>query len=259
LTFEIYAPRAGEVANWFGLRPGAEAHAALSGKAALRSRQWSLADFSLQLGRTTLTAEALHTGIGTRPLLKVRLAAEQIDVAELESLLPKTQKEESSGPVLNIPILPHGIDLTDADVEVRLKRFAGSPLDVRDVSFDGRIRDGYMHPSPFAVNVAETALRGAILLDLRGDEPNAGVWLFANDVNVGNLLRKLNLARNIDATFDLIQIYLASRSTRLGDLIARADLKGDFGGGRITLRDPDTHAEARIALESGEVRAAPGD
>ncbi len=259
LNFEISAPRAGEVASWFGLRPGAEARAALSGKAALRSREWSVRDFSMHLGRTTLTADLVHTGIGTRPLLKVKLAAEQIDVAELESLLPKTRKQKSSGPVLNIPILPQGIDLSDADVEVRLKRFAGSPLDVRDVSFDGRIRDGYMHPSPFAVNVAETALRGAILLDLRGDEPNAGVWLFANDVNVGNLLRKLNLARNIDATFDLIQIYLASRSTRLGDLIARADLRGDFGGGRITLRNPDTRAEARIALESGLLRAAPGD
>ena len=259
LNFEISAPRAGEVASWFGLRPGAEARAALSGKAALRSRQWGVSDFSLQLGRTTLTADLVQSGIGTQPHLKVRLAAEQIDVAELESLLPKTQQKKSSGPVLNVPILPQGIDLSDADVEVRLKRFLGSPLEVRDVSFDGRIRDGYMHPSPFAVNVAETALRGAILLDLRGNEPNAGLWLYANDVNIGNLLRKLDLARNIDATLDLMQIYLASRSSRLGDLIARADLTGDFGGGRITLRDPDTRAEARIALESGLLRAAPGN
>jgi uncharacterized protein involved in outer membrane biogenesis len=259
LSFEITAPRAGEVASWFGLRPGAEARAALSGKAALRSRQWSLAGFSAQLGRTTLTAEAVQTGIGTRPLLKVRLAAEQIDVAELETLLPKTQKKESSGPVLNIPILPQGIDLTDADVEVRLKRFRGSPLEVRDVSFDGRIRDGYMYPSQFAVNVADTALRGAILLDLRSKEPSAGLWLFANNADIGNVLRKLDLARNIDATLDLMQIYLASRSTRLGDLIARADLTANLAGGRVTLRDPNTRAEARIALESGLLRAAPGD
>jgi len=259
LSFEISAPRAGEVASWFGLLPGADAHAAISGKAALRSRQWSLADFSLQLGRTTLTAEAMQTGIGTKPLLKVRLAADQIDAAELESLLPKTQKKGPSGPVLNIPILPQGIDLTDADVEVRLKRFLGSPLEVRDVSFDGHIRDGYMYPSQFAVNVAETALRGAILLDLRSREPNMGIWLFANNADIGKVLRKLDLARNIDATLDLMQIYLATRSTRLGDLIARADLTGNFAGGRVTLRDPNTRAEARVALESGLLRAAPGD
>ncbi len=259
LAFEISAPRAAEVASWFGLRPGAEARTAISGKAALRSRQWSVADFSLQLGRTRLTAEALHTGIGTQPLLKMRLAAEQIDVAELESMLPKTQKNASSGPVLNIPILPQGIDLTDADVEVRLKRFLGSSLEVRDVSFDGRLRDGYMYPSPFAANVAGSALRGAILLDLRGNEPNAGLWLFANNADIGNVLRKLDLARNIDATLDLMQLYLATRSTRLGDLIARADLTGNFSGGRVTLRDSNARAVARIALESGLLRAAPGD
>jgi uncharacterized protein involved in outer membrane biogenesis len=259
LTFKISAPRAGEVASWFGLRPGAETSAALSGKAALRSTQWSVGDFSLQLGRTTLTAEALQTGIGKKPLLKVRLAAEQIDAAELEALLPKSQKKGPSGPVLNIPILPHGIDLTDADVEVRLNRFFGSPLEVRDVSFDGHIRDGYMYPSQFSVNVAGTALRGAILLDLRGNEPNAGLWLFANNADIGVILRKLDLAHNIDATLDLMRIYLATRSTRLGDLIARADLTGEFAGGRVTLRDPNTRAEARVALESGLLRAAPGD
>ncbi|MGQ0578919.1 MAG: AsmA family protein, partial [Betaproteobacteria bacterium] len=259
LTFGISAPRAAEVASWFGLRPGAEARAALSGKAVLRSRQWSVTDFSLRLGRSALTAEAVQTGIGTQPLLKVRLAAEQIDLAELESLLPKAQKKESSGPVLNIPILPQGIDLTDADVEVRLKRFLGSTLEVHDVAFDGRMREGYMYPSPFAASVANTALRGAILLDLRSKEPSAGLWLFANDVNIGNLLRKLELARNIDATLDLMQIHLASRSTRLGELIARADLTGNFAGGRVTLRDPNTRAEARIEIESGVLRAAPGD
>jgi len=259
LTFDISAPHAGEVASWFGLRPGAETSAALSGKAALRSTQWSVGDLSLQLGRTTLTAEALQTGMGTKPLLKVRLAAEQIDAAELEALLPKSQKKGPSGPVLNIPILPQGIDLTDADVEVRLKRFVGSPLEVREVSFDGRIRDGYMYPSQFSVNVAGTALRGAILLDLRSKEPNAGLWLFANNADIGVILRKLDLAHNIDATLDLMQIYLATRSTRLGDLIARADLTGEFAGGRVTLRDPNTRAEARVALESGLLRAAPGD
>jgi len=259
LNFKITAPRAAEVANWFGLKPGAEAHAALSGRAALRSREWSLADFSLQLGRTKFTAEAEQTGIGARPLLKVRLAAEQIDVAQLESLLPKTQKKETSGPVLNIPILPHGIDLTDADVEVRLKRFLGSPLEVRDVSFDGHIRDGFMYPSPFAVNVFDTALRGAILLDLRGREPNAGLWLFTRNADIGRVLRGLEIARNIDATLDMMQIYLAARSTRLGDLIARAELTGNFAGGLITLRDPNTRGEARVALESGLLRAAPGD
>lgn len=260
LAFEVSAASAGDVASWFGLRSDARAPVALSGRVSMRSEEWRIADLAFRLGRSQLKANLARVGIGTRPLVKVSLIAEQLDVAELESLLPKSEKKkESSGPVLDIPILPQGIDLTDTDVEVRVKRVLNSPLDVREVSFDGRVRDGYMYPSPFAATVADTALRGALLLDLRGTDPNAGLWLFANNVNIGDLLRKLDLARDIDSTIALIQIYLATRSTRLGDMIARADLTGNFVGGKLALRDPNTGATALIALETGLLRAAPGD
>ena len=42
-----------------------------------------------------------------------------IDVKELESLIPKPQKKSSAPerPVLDVPLLPQGIDLTDADID----------------------------------------------------------------------------------------------------------------------------------------------
>ena len=259
LAFEVSAATAGDVASWFGLQAGARAPVTLSGRVSMRSEEWRVADLAFKLGRSHINADLARVDISTRPLVKIRLVAEQLDVAELESLLPKSEKKKTRGPVLDIPILPQGIDLTDADVEVRLKRLLNSPLDVREVSFDGRVRDGYMHPSPFAATVADTMLRGALLLDLRGTDPNAGLWLFANNVNIGDLLRKLDLARDIDSSIDLIQIYLATRSTRLGDMIARADLTGNFVGGKLALRDANTGATAQIALETGLLRAAPGD
>lgn len=260
LAFEVSAANAGDVADWFGLRAGARAPVALSGRASMRSTEWRLADVAFRLGRSQLNADLARVGIGSQPLVQVSLRAAALDVAELESLLPKAEKKEASGgPVLDIPILPQGIDLTDADIAVRLARLLNSPLEVREVSFDGRVREGYMHPSPFAATVADTALSGAILLDLRGTDPNAGLWLYANQVNIGELLRRLGLARDIDSSIDLIQLYLATRSTRLGDLIANADLTGNLVGGRLALRDPGGGPGARIALESGLLRAAPGD
>jgi uncharacterized protein involved in outer membrane biogenesis len=258
--FEFSAPHAGELASWFGFKPGAEAPAALSGKASMRTDQWRLDDVVFKLGRTRLSASLARIGIGSQPLVKVKLAADQIDVQELESLMPATQakKKTSNRPMLDIPILPQGIDLTDADIEVRVKKFAGSPLEVRDVSFDGRIREGYMHPSPFAATVADTAFSGAVLMDLRGAEPSAGLWLFAGNIDVGSILRKFGIAANIDATFSEFGINLMARSSRLGDMLARSELLGQIGGGRITLRDANTKAEARIAVDKGELRAEPG-
>ncbi|HEX7812509.1 MAG TPA: AsmA family protein [Burkholderiales bacterium] len=260
IAFDISAPRAGELANWFGFKPGADAPAALSGKASMRTGEWALNDVVFKLGRTVFSASLARTGIGSQPLVKIRLAAQQIDLQELESLMPapKERKKNSERPMVDIPILPQGIDLTDADIEVRVKKFAGSPLEVRDVSFDGRIRNGYMNPSPFAATVADTAFTGAVLMDLRGMEPSAGLWLFAGNIDAGKLLRKFGIAANIDATFSEFGINLVARSSRLGDMLARSELLGQIGGGRITLRDPNTKAEARIAVEKGELRADPG-
>lgn len=259
IAFDVTAPKAGELASWFGLKPGAEAPAALSGKATMRTTEWRLDNVLFRLGRTTLAANLARTGIGTQPLVIVRLAAEQIDLQELESLLPKAEKKEAPGrPVLDIPILPQGIDLTDADIQVRVGRFAGSPLEVQKVAFDGRIREGYMHPSPFSAIVADTAFTGAVLLDLRGTEPSAGLWLFANDIDAGALMRKFGVGTNIDASFREFGINLVARASRLGDMLARSELIGQINGGRIVLRDANTKAEARIAVDKGELRAEPG-
>ena len=260
LAFEFSAPHAGELASWFGFKPGAEAPAALSGNASVRASEWRIRDLLFRLGRTTLTADLARTVAEGKPLVKVRLGAEQIDVKELEALIPKSEKKsaEPERPVLDIPLLPQGIDLTDADIDVRVKRFAGTPVDVRDLSFDGRIREGYMYPSPFAVNVDDTGFNGAVLLDLRSAEPTAGLWLYAANFDVGKLLRKLGVVGNLDATFSELGINLVARSSRLGDMLARSELLGSIGGGRIELRDPNTHAEARITLDKGELRADPG-
>ena len=260
IEFAFSAPHAGELASWFDFKPGAEAPAALSGKANLRANEWRLRDLVFRLGRTTITANVARAIADGKPLLTVRLGADQIDVSELETLIPKSQNKRAAPerPVVDIPLLPQGIDLTDADITVKIKRFAGAPVEMRDVSFDGRIREGYMYPSPFAANVADTSFNGAVLLDLRSAEPMVGLWLFAATIDVGKLLRTLGVARNLDATFSEFAFNLVARSSRLGDMLSHSELLGSIGGGRIVLRDPNTLGEARITVDKGELRADPG-
>ncbi len=258
IAFELSAPRANAAASWLGFVPGSEASVSLAGRVAVRRQSWRVEGLRFQVGRTSLAADLSRALVGKTPLLKARLVADNIDVKEVESLFPQSEKKPGGGPVLDIPILPQGIDLSDADVEVRVKRFEGSPLEIRDVSFDGRIREGYMHPSQFSVDIGEAKFSGAILLDLREEEPDARLWLAADDVNIGNLLRRLNLAQNIEARLDLMRLYLSTRSSRLGEMLSRADLTATFAGGKLTLRDANTRAEARIALQTGLLRGPPG-
>jgi uncharacterized protein involved in outer membrane biogenesis len=263
MTFGLSAPHSSEIAGWLGLRSEADAPVGLHGKLHTDSGGWHLSDCSLQLGRSSLSADVSRALDQGKSLTTVQLTGELVDAAELQTLLPEEPADARSAPtaaadILDIPILPRGINLADSDIEVRIKRIAtGSPLVVRDVRFDGRIRDGMMNASPFAANVADIDFSGAILLDLRA-QPHSAVWLSADGLDIGSMLKKLGIARNIDASVDHLSLQLDLHSRRLGHLLAHSNLAVDFQGGHLAFQDPNTRGKLRIALESGGVKASAG-
>lgn len=261
VDFDLTAQRTSDVARWLGVKAGASATVALKGKASMTAHDWKVEDVAFRLGHTNLVAGAALVREGGRAVVRARLEAGEIDAAELQSLLPpagpKPAQTTPGRPVLQLPILPKGIDMGDADVTVRVKRVTGTPLAPRDIAFDGRIRDGAMEPSAFAATVADVPFRGAVALDLRA-EPVSSLWLAAGPVDVGRLLRTLGLAQNVDATIGAMQISLTARASLLGDMLAKSELLGNLDAGQLVLRDANTGAAATIDLESGVLSAKPG-
>jgi len=266
IAFEISAPHAGEAARWFGLAPGADARFSAQGRFATRRGGWRLSDFALQLGRSRLGGELARERSAARPLTRLRLVADPIDVGELESILPRAgaraprraaRRVATSGATLDLPILPQGVNLADADIEVRVKRIAGAPLEVRDIAFDGRIREGAMQPSRLAAQVGGVVFDGTIAVDLRGDEPLASLSLAADAADIGAVMRTLGIARDLQARLERLRVRLTARASRLGDMLARSELQAEFDGGTLVWRDPNTKAEVHVALDRGVLSAAP--
>ena len=264
VAFELSAPHSGEIAGWLGLKPGADAPISLHGNFHTDKDSWHLADCVLQLGHSNLSADVLRTFDEGKSLIKLQVTSDLIDVEELQSLLPEANNNaRTPTPVasnmFDIPILPKSISLADADIAIRIKRIASaSPFAVRDLSFDGRIRDGMMSASPFAANVAESDFSGAILLDLRTQQPHSTLWLSADALDIGSILKKLGIASNISASIDHLILQLDLHSSRLGQLLAQSELAANFEGGHLTLRDANTGGKMRIALDSGELKSAAG-
>lgn len=263
-VFELSAPHSGEIASWLGLKPGADAPVSLRGEFHADQTGWRLSDFALRLGGSNLAAEMSRTLERGKPLVKMRLSSELVDTIELQALLPESkEKPPSAKPaatnMIDIPVLPTGINLADADIAVHIKRVAStSPLGVRDVHFDGRIRDGAMPESPFVANVAEHDFRGTISLDLRTQQPHSVLSLATDALDIGDILNKLDIARGIEAGVDHLGVRLDMRSSRLGQLLAHSELALNFEGGHFTLRDANSGGKMRIALDKGELKSAAG-
>jgi uncharacterized protein involved in outer membrane biogenesis len=264
LDILLQSRRAGDLGRWIGLSASAAAPFLLSAHARARSDEWSLRDLRLRLGNTEIVGELRRIGIGALPLIKVLLDARNIDVKELEAMLPPPKPRlaapaASQRAMVDIPILPAGIDLTDADVEVKLRRVDMEPLDVTDASFYGRIREGQMLPSPFFARFAETSFQGAVALDLRAQVPAASLWLAANEVDIGRLLSQLKIIEQLDARADSLRFQLLARGQRLGEMLRRSELEANLDDGRLVLRGLVAGGAIGIGVTRGVVRAGLGE
>ena len=262
MDFHLTAPHSSEIASWFGLTSKVDAPLNLQGNFHSDKNSWHWADLALQLGHSNLSADMLRALEEGKPLIKFKLTGDLIDVEELHSLLPDSNKKASTGTpiaanIIDIPILPNRINLADADVIVRIKRIASnSPLVVRDLSFDGRLRDGMMSASPFAANVADTLFNGTLLLDLRTQFPHSVLQLSTQTIDVGSIMNKLGILHNIDASLDHLNLQMDLHSSHLGQLLEQSDLAIDFKGGHLILQDANTGSKMRIALDRGELKSA---
>ena len=256
IAFNVTAPRARELAPWLGFSSGSDAPVALKGTAEVRRSEGSLAGATFVLGRTSVAGDVSWRSVAGKALVRGNLVAEVLAPTELRSIAPPSPGQRAT--ILDIPILPEPLDLADYDADVRVKRVDGPPLAITDVVLAVRMRDGEIPPSPFALRLEGNALTGAVALDARRESPAAAVWMAGQDIDVGPLLRRLRVARDIDARIGMLRLYADIRERRLGDALEHSSFVATVESGTLDVRDANTRAALRIAVDKGEVRADAG-
>lgn len=263
LSFSLGAERAGEVAAWLGLRKESTLPLALAGRLTGTAEDWRLTDLVLQAGRTSALVNLERNQPTGRPYYRARIDVAGADLAELDSLLaPATTKKHPAGntqsAMLDIPVLPNKLVLDDADLRLRVHGVRGTAVPVGDLGADIRIRDGFMQSSPFFAEAAGQRFDGALMIDTRSSDPHAQLWIFAKQINAGELMRQLRLAQGIDLTAASVSLYLDSRASRLSGFIANARMLGEVAAGQLTWHDAQGKPVGRVRLDKGSLVAAPG-
>lgn len=258
VTIQFNSAHAGSVARWLGLSPKSAVPVSLSGRVRVESDAWRLSDLQVQLGKTKISGDFARVDIEHQPLVQAKLRVENLELAELESMLPPP-KPGPSEPVIELPILPHGVDLTDADVDVAIKRIALPPAPVTDVTFTGKIRDGKMQASPFSAHYAGTDFSGALALDLRRQIPEATAWVAALKPDIGHLLRTLGVISTMEIKADLLQLQLLARGQRLGEMLQQSALIGTVESGFLALGEINGKGGVHVTVNSARVEAQPNE
>jgi hypothetical protein len=260
LAFRIDAARSGDLARWLGVAPQSKLPLAVAGGLRLERDAWHLDETTLRLGRSALTVDLHRSLVGGRPVTVAAVRSPLIDLPELETLRPPST-DAKQGPrkaSLDVPILPYGVDLADADIGLGLERVILGRAEMVDFGFGARVREGRLPPSPFAARLAAVPFEGLLGADLRGEVPEVTAAMSTGKVDLGALLRSLGVAEDLDASADALQVELAGRGARMRDLVERSSFEARVAGGSLTLRGPERTVAARVRLKEGVVGAAPG-
>jgi uncharacterized protein involved in outer membrane biogenesis len=264
LDFSIDTPDIQEIKNWLGLYGEHSLPFSLSGSLSSNQDEVNLNKLRLRLASSNLDIRAKQTYLNQKSLLSVEIESTLLDIKEIQSIFPEktgakssASKPKASGFNLNVPILPKGLDLSDTDVKLWLKQTHGTILPLSDIKMNARIRNGHMNHSPFSANIDGVIYEGAVLLDARSAVPGIKFWLNANQVNLGRMLKKLNLTSNVDAVFSNINFYLESHAILLSDLISQAKLIAVLRDGNINIHYPNTQSNSSIIIQNGVLETLP--
>ncbi len=261
VEIQVSGERFGALAPWLGVSPDAGARYQLSGLLWVQNDldAWQLRDLRVRLGRSAIGGVFGRSQLSTRPLLTASLVFGVIDPLELERALVGGQSDESKktgkGIDVEMPILPKELNLKDMDIDIRGRRLILQTSDVTDIAVSTRIRDGYVAHAPFRATLAETRFTGNIAVDLRGPVAEIKYDLDAADVNVGDFLRELKLANEIDAHADRLTAKVVSRGSSMGELFNDSKIDVEVYSGRWFLEDPNKAGSARIDVIKGTARS----
>ncbi|MGC1442365.1 MAG: AsmA-like C-terminal region-containing protein [Burkholderiaceae bacterium] len=261
LFIGITARRARDAAAWFGIGGKVNAPLSVAGQLAWDGENWAIREGRFGVGRNRIFAEVDQVTRGRHPLVRAKIRADRLNVDQLQALFESNvarQPEQTEGSMLNIPVLPADIDLTDTNLSLRIKHLTRSGMDIRDIAFDASIRNGRMTASPLAMTVLNVPLSGAVELDVSSKKPRGQWWLAGSDVNIGRLLKRFNLVDNLDARADLLSMHLDIKGNTLGDVLDKSNLTVEIAGGEFAIKDRNSGAAVQFSVDSATVKSPAG-
>lgn len=253
VAFRLDARRIGDLAPWLAVAPAAKLPLTARGRLRTAAEASYLDGMMVALGRSTVTIDARRDHRAASPLPVVTVRGPFVDVPELTTLVARRGVRSD-----DVPLLPAGLTLPDADVAFALDRVALHRIDLAGVALDARMRGGRLVRSPVAARLAGVPFKGSVAFDPTGRTPEATLELAGDAIDVGRWLRALGVAEDIDGHADALEVALRARGSTPRELAEHSSLEARVTGGAITVRGAANRAMAEIDVRQATLAVPAG-
>ena len=223
---------------------------------------------TLSLGESDLGGRAVWKHAESPDTLALTLRSGFLDLDQISAALVTEQDEpetpQQTGNDENKPLLPAGFTLPPVDLDVKFDALNIYQFDLQDLEVSGRLRDGLIDEARISVVVEdEVRLHGNLDLDARSSPASAVLRTTAENVNVGRLLDKLNVANDLQLRADELELTATTEGETLIQFLLNALLEADMQGFKLTIPRADSTAvenlrdDFELSLEHVQLTTGP--
>lgn len=219
IRFAVEGEAIGELAPWIGVSPEAAHPYAVKGRLDTMNYPPRLVIEDGVVGSSSVTADITLRDGDEDQVIVVRIDSPLIDLEELTSLRPPVEEPVDEDELaIHDQVIPTGLYLPDAEVEISIGRINHGDLDLGGISSSLRSREGHLETSPFNFTLEEQPISGLIFLDLRSDTPEVDVFVSTVDLDEEDIEDGFDLESLPETTIGRVSLDLELRGATLNEL-----------------------------------------
>jgi uncharacterized protein involved in outer membrane biogenesis len=194
-----------------------------------------LSDISIQLGESKLEGSAEVDHAAKKPRITAKLTSEALDLRPI--LIGEEQPAGDTGTqtskpekktdkiFLDTPLELEGLQKVNATLDLQIKQILLPVLGLDNFKTEVVLKDGHLIVNPFVADVGGGRLNSHLDLQAKGNQATASVKVDVKKLDLGEMLRKLQITDALDGMLDL-DINLKGQGNSVAALMA--GLNGDF-------------------------------
>jgi hypothetical protein len=211
------------------------------------------------LGGSEFSGELAVALGGARPRLTGALRAAALDLRPFLAARSPAQGNESGTDAPVRTALPlRDLAALDVDVDLKIERWLGLGVDIRDANFAWRADARGLHV-PMSATIAGVPFAGGLDLDTSAPMPALAFQLDANNAVLGDLAQGLGLAGGVDGTVGRLGLRMDGRGETLASLARDLELSLSLAAARLSLDGAAGAGRIAVSLDSLDLAARRGD
>jgi uncharacterized protein involved in outer membrane biogenesis len=232
LHVAIEVPRAGSLHRFIDVEPTSELPLSAQASVYWDSAEVRIDELGVDLGQSTITGRIASVKEGQDVILDTRLRSKKLDLRELEGLLIAADDSDEADQQAESVSNGSGLSLSDlaqrfpsAKLDVYVEHVQGARLDIREIQIKGGSRDRFIDDASVSMRVDDVLFMGVVDLDLRSQPGQFSYHTSVENMDVGHLLRSMDVAIAAGITAELMTIDHKSSGESLQEYLATGETR----------------------------------